>query len=326
MILRNITLEAHLIDDLLDITRIEHGKLSLDRHAIDLRGVLERSVGMCAQEIESCHLIVEVESTNEPQIVHADESRLLQVFTNLLRNAAKFTPSGGNILIRSRCDGAACTVEVTDDGEGIDPEFLPRIFNAFEQREKPHTRRRGLGLGLAICKVIVELHGGTISARSKGKGRGTTFIITLPGAAVTTPLPAAEKPPAPIEPGTVASLRILLVEDHADTARMMSRILKNDGHTVELAGDMAHGLALAAAQPFDLLLCDLGLPDGTGWEFMHALRAWGSTLPGIVLSGYGQDQDLERSRDAGFMAHLTKPVNLQILREAISSATPKTRG
>ena len=321
MIHRNITLEAHLIDDLLDITRIEHGKLNLDRHPIDLRGIVERSVGMCADEIETCQLTVEVESTNAPQVVLADESRLLQVFTNLLRNATKFTPAGGNILIRSRREGATCTVEVIDDGEGIDPEFLPRIFSAFEQREKPHTRRRGLGLGLAICKVIVGLHEGTITARSKGKGRGATFIVTLPGATVAASSPGPEKPPAPVDPPVLKPLRILLVEDHADTARMMSRVLKNDGHAVQWAGDMADGLRLAAAHPFDLLLCDLGLPDGTGWDLMHALRAAGSALPGIVLSGYGQDQDLERSREAGFKAHLTKPVNLQTLREAIGSAT-----
>jgi two-component system CheB/CheR fusion protein len=320
MILRNITLEAHLIDDLLDITRMEHGKLNLDRNYIDMRGVLERSVGMCVEEIESSHLTVEVESINAPQVVHADETRLLQVFTNLIRNAVKFTPAGGNIHIRSGCDADTCTVEVTDDGEGIDPEFLPRIFNAFEQREKPHTRRRGLGLGLAICKVIVELHGGTISARSKGKGRGTTFIITLPAAIAPAEVPA--KPSPQVEPHTVKPLRLLLVEDHADTARMMSRVLKHEGHSVQWASDMADGLRMAATHPFDLLLCDLGLPDGTGWDLMHTLRAGGSKLPGIVLSGYGQDQDLQRSRNAGFQAHLTKPVNLQVLREAIASATP----
>jgi two-component system CheB/CheR fusion protein len=326
MIHRNITLEAHLIDDLLDITRIEHGKLNLDQHRIDLRGVLERSVGICIDEIETCMLTVEVESNNSPQVVLADESRLLQVFTNLLRNAAKFTPAGGTIHIRSRCEDGKCTVEVIDNGEGIDAEFLPRIFSAFEQRENPHTRRRGLGLGLAICKTIVGLHDGTISASSKGKGKGTTFVVTLPAAAPEVVSEETEKPPAPAGRPGVQPLRILLVEDHVDTARIMSRVLKHDGHTVQWATDMAEGLRVAGTNEFDLLLCDLGLPDGTGWEFMHALRAWGSTLPGIVLSGYGQDQDLERSRDAGFMAHLTKPVNLQTLRETISSATPKAKG
>jgi CheY-like chemotaxis protein len=128
-----------------------------------------------------------------------------------------------------------------------------------------------------------------------------------------------EKPQGPFGPQAITSRRILLVEDHADTARMMSRVLKHDGHTVQWAASMGDGLRLAGTHEFDLLLCDLGLPDGTGWEFMHALRAWGSPLPGIVLSGYGQDQDLQRSREAGFMAHLTKPVNLQTLREAIAS-------
>jgi len=276
-------------------------------------------------EIESCHLTVYVESNNMPQVVFADESRLLQVFTNLLRNAAKFTPAGGKIHIRSRWEEGKCTVEVIDTGEGIDAEFLPRIFSAFEQRESPYTRRRGLGLGLAICKTIVGLHEGTITASSKGKGEGTTFVVTLPAAELELSTPDLESPPAPVVPPARVPRRILLVEDHADTAKMMSRILKHDGHTVQWAADMAAGLRLAGSDEFDLLLCDLGLPDGTGWEFMHALRACGSTLPGIVLSGYGQDQDLQRSRDAGFQAHLTKPVNLQTLRDAIGS-TPAFHG
>jgi signal transduction histidine kinase/CheY-like chemotaxis protein len=318
MIHRNITLEAHLIDDLLDITRMEHGKLNLDRHNLDLRGIVERSIGMCADEIETNQLTVEVESDKTPQLVFADESRLLQVFTNLLRNAVKFTPAGGNIVIRSRCERDTCTVEVIDDGEGIDPEFLPRIFSAFEQRERPHTRRRGLGLGLAICKTIVGLHNGTISAFSKGKGLGTSFVVVLPGSKSAS----APEPVMPLladQPPVSKSLQILLVEDHADTARMMSRVLKNDGHTVQWAADMADGLRLAATHRFDLLLCDLGLPDGTGWDLMRKLRATGSHLPGIVLSGYGQDQDLQRSREAGFETHLTKPVNIQTLRESIGT-------
>lgn len=324
MIHRNITLEAHLIDDLLDITRMEHGKLHLDRHHIDLRGVLERSVGICVDEINACQLTVEVESDQTPQLVFADESRLLQVFTNLIRNATKFTPAGGNILIRSRCEAGSCLAEVIDDGEGIEPDFLPRIFSAFEQRERPHTRRSGLGLGLAICKTIVGLHGGSIAAQSRGKGLGTTIIVSLPCAEVAASSPVPPKPPVRADPPAPIPRRILLVEDHADTARMMSRILKNDGHTVQGAANMADGLQLATAQQFDLLLCDLGLPDGTGWELMQALRQRGSSLSGIVLSGYGQDQDLERSREAGFLAHLTKPVSLQSLREAIGSLCAQT--
>jgi two-component system CheB/CheR fusion protein len=317
MIHRNITLEARLIDDLLDTTQMEHGKLNLDRRPVDLRGVLERSVAMCAGEIEDGRFTVEIESEDVPEVLQADANRLLQVFCNLIRNAIKFTHPGGSILIRSRCDREWCIVEIADNGMGIDPEFLPRVFSTFEQRDKPHTRKGGLGLGLAICKMIVELHGGSITARSQGKDRGSTFTVRLPVAAASVIV--QEKPPAAERTAEAKPLRILLVEDHADTARIMSRVLQIDGHSVQCAGDVANALRLAAEHEYDLLLSDVGLPDGNGWDLMRVLRGKGSKLPGIVLSGYGQDQDIERSYEAGFGAHLVKPLTLEAIRNAIGS-------
>jgi signal transduction histidine kinase len=319
MIHRNITLEARLIDDLLDMTRMERGKLRLDRCAVDLRGVLERAVEESRVDLESSELTLVVNVGVVAQFVDADPSRLQQVFSNLLRNAIKFTPAGGSIKVRCRRDAGSCVVEFTDSGIGLDPEFIPNAFNAFEQGDKTGARRAGLGLGLAICKTIVDLHGGIITADSEGKDRGTTFTITLPAvigaqSAPADAIPAALKARLPIKP-----LRILLVEDHADTARAMRHLLKADGHAVQWAADVAGGLKLAAAHKFDLLLSDLGLPDGTGVDLMRALRREGSTLPGIVLSGYGQEQDLARSEEAGFAAHLVKPLSAQLLREAIDA-------
>jgi two-component system CheB/CheR fusion protein len=319
MIHRNITLEANLIDDLLDITRIENVKLNLKLDRIDLRTVLDHSIEVIGDEIETNQMVLETDLGDAPCFVSADEGRLQQVFSNLLKNAVKFTPAGGTISVRCGVDGGSCVASVTDSGSGIEPEFLPRVFTAFEQRDKPHSRKGGLGLGLAICKMIVTLHGGTITAGSAGPARGATFEVRLPAMAAASP---GKIPNAPLAPGKAAAakgLRILLVEDHVDTARMMSRVLKVDGHAVQWACDVAQGLKLAADQEFDLLLSDVGLPDGTGWDLMRALRQAGSAIPGIAMTGYGQDQDVERSHEVGFMTHLTKPLSIQVLRDAIDA-------
>jgi two-component system CheB/CheR fusion protein len=318
MIHRNVTLEAHLIDDLLDMTRMERGKVKLDRRPVDLREVVGRAVEACRADFEAGELTLEVDDGVGLQFVEADANRLQQVFTNLLMNAIKFTPAGGRVRVRSRPDGDTWAVEVSDSGVGIASDFLPQAFTAFEQGDKSLTRKAGLGLGLAICKTIVELHGGAITARSDGKDRGATFVVRLPKLVGVHSAPAAEmKPGAPAYLRPIRPLRILLVEDHADTARIMRRLLSADGHTVESAGGVAAALKLAAAHEFDLLLSDLGLPDGTGADLMRTLRQQGSTLPGIVLSGYSQDEDVSQSRAAGFADHLVKPVSLQLLNDAI---------
>jgi two-component system CheB/CheR fusion protein len=209
-------------------------------------------------------------------------------------------------------------IEVNDSGMGIDPEALPRVFNAFEQVEQSITRQfGGLGLGLAISKTLVEMHGGTISAHSEGKGKGATFRIRLP---LTAPVSAPEVPPS-LSPArhAVRPLRILQVDDDRGTAKMMRMLLAKVGHTATTAGDVATALELAGQQPFDLLISDLGLPDGSGHDLMRGLRAHGHKFPGIAMSGYGQEEDIRRSHEAGFAAHLTKPASRQALVEAIAS-------
>ena len=317
MIQRNVTIEARLIDDLLDMTRLGRGKVELDRSPIGLWEVVLRAIDACRPDLEASGLTLEIDSGGGSRIVNADAGRLQQVFSNLLRNAIKFTPPGGSVRVFSRCDVDGCAVEVSDTGVGIDPEFLPRAFSAFEQGDKSLTRKAGLGLGLAICKSVVDLHGGTITARSEGKGKGATFVVRLPAAVLATSESAGEVSAAPGGRCAPKPLRILLVEDHADTARLMRQLLVADGHAVESAASVAEGLRLAAGHKFDLLLSDLGLPDGTGADLMRTLRRGGSDLSGIVLSGYGQDQDVAQSRDAGFAAHLVKPVSPEKLNDAI---------
>lgn len=318
---RNAVMEARLIDDLLDVTRISRGKVDFQRKPVSLRRVISEAVEVCMPDIRAKGLEFGIEEEQGPFIVDADPSRLQQVFWNLLRNALKFTRSGGSVGIRCRRAGRSVEVEVHDTGAGIAPEQLPLIFNAFEQGGAQLTRRfGGLGLGLTISKAIVEMHGGTIQAHSAGKGKGASFLVTLPlsvvepcsetGAPVSTPLSHAA-------PG----LKILLVEDHADTARIMRRLLRLGGHRVEIASDAGTATAMMEADRFDLLLSDLGLPDASGLELLRQLRRRGHNLPAIALSGYGQEGDILQSREAGFAIHLTKPVDPDQLTRAIAAVS-----
>ena len=244
---------------------------------------------------------------------------------NVLNNAVKFTPRDGKVKVVLKRVNSQIEVTVSDTGLGIDPEFLPHVFERFSQADASSTRKhRGLGLGLAIVKNLVELHGGTIDANSEGRGKGATFRVRLPLRAPVSEGTAAPSLPALDElcpsrqKPTTPKLSILLVEDHGDTARIMRQVLCSKGHHVQDAGDVATALRLAADHPFDLLLSDLGLPDGSGLDLMRTLRLRGLTLPGIALSGYGQEQDLKQSRAVGFTTHLVKPVKLSRLEEAIA--------
>ena len=313
VIRRNVELEARLIDDLLDLTRIARGKLELLRGPADVRQILTHALQTCARDLTAKDLRLSTLLAAEDHGVWADGPRLTQVFWNLVRNAVKFTAPGGTIRVSSRIEEGWLAVEVADDGMGIAPEMLPRIFDAFEQGQRSITRRfGGLGLGLAISKAIVDLHGGSLSADSGGTGKGATFTVRLqilPGARSASP-----QPPAATQedrPGW----RILLVEDHEDTAEAMADLLGARGHRVTVARTLAEARAAADRESFDLLVSDLGLPDGSGHELMRELGARG--LRGIALSGYGMEDDLRKSREAGFERHLIKPVSPQALEAAI---------
>ena len=323
VICRNAELAARLIDDLLDVTRIRRGKVELDRKHLDLSTIIRRAVDDCMPDLKVRKLEFGLDLGTEPFWVDADAGRLQQVFWNLLKNSIKFTPVGGSMGIRCRRDGEGfVAAEISDSGEGIEAEAMGRIFDAFDQGERAITRQfGGLGLGLTISKAIVSMHGGSIHADSEGKGKGATFTVKLPLLAVQGEA-AAAPPVSQTTPPVAATrpLRILLVEDHGDTAQIMRRLLTAQHHEVEIAADVASALKLAGHQTFDVLLSDLGLPDGSGLDLMRALRAGGSKLPGIALSGYGQAEDIEQTREAGFFAHLVKPVNLPKLKEAIAQA------
>ena len=337
MIRRNVELEARLIDDLLDLTRIARGKLELHREVVDLRRGVEHAIAICcAQDLQAGRLRLLTDFAAAEHRVLGDGSRLTQIFWNLLRNAVKFTPDGGTIIVRTWNEGEAgarqLAIEITDTGIGIEPKTLPHIFEAFAQGQAPMSRKLGgLGLGLSISKAIAELHGGHITARSPGYGQGATFRVHLPVGEL--PSDAERKTPAALLPGALPRpelpgrpLRLLLVEDHPDTAEAMAELLRGLGHEVIVANTVAAGLTAASAAlssssrtagpGIDLVISDLGLPDGTGMDLMRELRErYG--LPGIALSGYGTEDDVRRSLEAGFSRHLTKPVNFQTLEAVI---------
>jgi PAS domain S-box-containing protein len=328
MIRRNVELEARLIDDLLDLTRIASGKLELHRRQTDPREILEHALATVERPLAAKDLRLEVALAAEEHRLWADAPRLTQVFWNLLSNAVKFTPRGGRIAVRSIVEPRThdLVVEVRDTGIGIEPEVLPRIFDAFEQSGRQITRRfGGLGLGLAVSRAIVDLHGGRLTAASEGRGRGAVFTVRLPSGGIQEDLeetgawlsrPRLSRPPA----GGDRTLRILLVEDHEDTARAMAELLGLMGHEVTLAGSVNAALSSAEdavrGDGIDLVVSDLGLPDGSGRDLMRELiRRYG--WKGIALSGYGMEDDVRRSHEAGFARHLTKPVDLDALRTAI---------
>jgi hypothetical protein len=320
MVRRNIELETKLIDDLLDVSRVISGKLRLRMESVRLHEVLRHVLEVCEQDRACKALEVATDLAATEDRVIGDSARLEQVFWNLLKNAIKFTPERRRILVRTRdVGGGRVRVEVVDTGVGIPPEALPRLFNAFEQGNAAVTHQfGGLGLGLAISKAVVDLHGGTIHAHSDGAGAGATFAVELATAAAAR---NGEHAPAPSKSTNGKHLpRVLLVEDHADTARALSRLLKNSGYPVRTAGTVADALRLADAETFDLVVSDIGLPDATGYDLMRALRDRHG-IKGIALSGYGMDEDMRRSREAGFVDHLTKPINLPQLEAVIRRVT-----
>jgi PAS domain S-box-containing protein len=326
MVQRNIELEARLIDDLLDLTRISRGKVPLRREIVDAHDSIEHAMQICQPAISGKELHVSRSLQAQLHFVWADPARLQQMLWNLLSNAVKFTPRGGRVMVRSFNDEATLVIEVSDTGVGIGDEILPRLFNAFEQGEGSITRRfGGLGLGLTITRALAELHHGTVSAASEGTGKGATFTLRLkgmPAPSATAANPPVASPPAATppeqQPPGVKRRRILLVEDNEDTLRVMAKVVRSFGYDVITATGVKAALELADKESFDLLVSDIGLPDGSGWDIMRQLRSR-QVLRGIALSGYGMDEDIRKSREAGFEHHLVKPVNFDMLQSAIEN-------
>jgi signal transduction histidine kinase/ActR/RegA family two-component response regulator len=323
MIRRNIELEARLIEDLLDVTRINQNKLQLRLEPVDLHEAIRDVLDMSAEDAHAKGLKLSSELRARKSTVKGDPARLRQIVWNLVKNAIKFTPSGGLVSVRTtNPESNRLSMQVNDTGVGIAAPLLGKLFTAFEQDEIDRRRYGGLGLGLTISKALVEAHDGTISASSEGKGRGATFTIELP--TVAAQASAVAVPPA--KPAVQQrKLRILLVEDHSDTARILCKLLETEGHEVKVATTVHDALKLGSDGPLDLLISDIALPDGSGYDILRELRQR-APLPSIALSGYGTESDIKRSREAGFTEHMTKPVDFGRLLRAIEEVTRISAG
>jgi signal transduction histidine kinase/ActR/RegA family two-component response regulator len=317
---------ARLIDDLLDVSRVSRGKIRLRRERIDARAVLQSAAeALRVPALERRHEL-RLAKPDEPVWVDADPTRLEQVLVNLLANAVKYTEPGGRIDLAVERQGDGWAFRVRDTGVGIAPEVLPHVFEPFLQAAKTLDRAQGgLGIGLTLVHRLVELHGGRVTADSDGPGEGSEFTVFLPAA---TPPIAGTAVPRPLVLPAAASterpLRVLVVDDNADTARGLSRLLRLAGHEASTAADGPSALGTARAGSYEVVLIDIGLPGMNGYELAAQLRREGfeSTLL-IAISGYGQEQDIERSRASGIDHHMVKPVDIDALIALIARTRPE---
>ncbi len=319
MMRRNVELEARLIDDLLDLTRIVRGKLSLTPEVADIHDLVTSVTQMYQSDIRAKRLQLVIRLDAQKHFVFADPGRLQQVFWNILKNATKFTPEGGRIALNTTNDQQGnVVVGFQDSGIGISQETLAKLFRPFEQGDDENIKRYGgLGLGMAISKALMDAQGGTITAQSEGVGRGSIFTVALP--CVGAPDRKQAPTTAPRMVNRQRSLKILLVEDHGDTAEVIGRLLRSLGHNVSFADSVHSALASASAvdADFDLFISDIGLPDGTGIDFVKELRKTRET-PAVALTGFGMEDDIADCKAAGFNEHLTKPVSIQKLEMVLS--------
>ena len=323
VVARNTRLQAQLISDLLDISRIVSGKLALDVRSVDFRAIVGQAIEPVEEDARSKGVEIVLDLREGTTLVSGDASRLQQIVWNLVSNAIKFTPRGGQVRVGLDFSGAQARLEVTDDGVGIRPEFLPHVFDRFHQADRSITRRYGgLGLGLSIVKHLVELHGGEVRASSEGEGRGATFTVTLPvvGEAVETERRTRRSDAdAPI---ALDATRLLVVEDEADTLEFLRRLLTTHGAMVFTAASAGEALSLVRSESLDLLISDIGLPETDGYDLIQRVRrepSRGRDIPAIALTAYARSEDRTRALRAGYQAHIAKPVEPNELLAMIAS-------
>ncbi len=308
---------TRLVDDLLDVTRIARGKIELRRSRVDLREVVLNAAEDFRLLFRDRAVAFDVVVPGERIWADADATRITQVIGNLLHNASKFTPGGERVALMLAANHGVAEVRVRDTGAGIDPALLPTIFDPFVQGERTLARTEGgLGLGLALVKGIIELHGGSVRVDSGGKGRGAEFVVRLPLAAAATQARSVA-----LRPPQNGARRVLVVDDNADAAESLAEIARMLGHDVDVANDAATALDKAQANPFDVVLCDIGLPGMSGYDVARALRAsGGAKMQLIAVSGYAQPEDVRRAVEAGFDAHVPKPADIEELMKLLAAA------
>jgi len=323
---RQLTQMVRLVDDLLDISRITRNKVELRKERVELAPVIHHAMEMCQPLIQGAGHEVTVELGDAPAVLNADPVRLAQVFSNLLNNACKFTAPPGRISIAATREVDDVIIKVKDNGIGIQPEMLPKVFDMFTQLESPLDRTHGgLGIGLTLVKRLVEMHGGTVTARSGGRGQGSEFTVRLPlmrEAASPALTPAIPEPSAPSAGGR----RILVVDDNKDSAISLATLMELAGNQTEMAHDGEEAIAKAESYRPDVILLDIGMPKMNGYEACRAIRQrpWGKGIVIIALTGWGQDQDRRQSTEAGFDGHLVKPVSYEELMKVMSQESAAT--
>lgn len=330
---RNARVQSQLIDDLLDMSRINSGKMRLDVQPVMPAGVIEAAVDSVrpAADARSIHLRVIIDNKAGP--ISGDPARLQQIAWNLMSNAIKFTPKGGRVEVRLQRVNSHVEFSVADNGIGIRPDFLPHLFERFRQADASASRRvGGLGLGLSIVKHLVELHGGTVRARSPGEGEGSTFCVELPLLAV---LPRAEPPalhpgapraiPMNVEPVDLGGVRVLVVDDEPDSRQLIGRLLRDSGADVVEAKNVAEAIAAVRSAEPSVIISDIGMPDVDGYELLRRIRALfpevGTRIPAVALTAFARSEDRTRALRAGFIAHVAKPVEPSELIATVAVVT-----
>jgi len=313
---RQTRLLSRLVDDLLDVSRVTSGKIALERVPVDVRELVERCVQGQAVTASSRRIDLTLSLEEISLVIEGDPVRLEQIVNNILTNALKYTPSGGQVAVTLAADGPNAEIRVKDTGVGIDPDVLSRVFDLFTQAERTLDRAQGgLGIGLTLVRSLVALHGGTVRAESSGRGEGSTFVVRLPLAQHTF---SRELREAPLE-ARQSARRILLVEDNSDVREGLKTLLEEEGHEVRTAGDGIEGVELALAHQPEVALVDIGLPRLDGYAVARSLReALGPHVLLVALTGYGLPEDRRRALESGFDAHLTKPVTLSAILELLA--------
>ena len=319
---RNAHVQAQIIEDLLEMSRITSGKVRLNVRPIDLSSILHRSIETIGSTAEAKGIQLKLVTDSGLELISGDPDRLQQVFCNLLDNAIKFTPPSGEVLVLLKRVDSKIEVSFIDTGDGIAPEFLPHVFDRFKQADPSTTRRHGgLGLGLAIVKQLVKLHGGDVSASSEGVGKGTTFTVCLPLAVVDS---ESEEKTHPVLPqASLANVHILVVDDEPDARELVKRMLEMAGSEVSMAGSASEAIESILISRPDVLVCDIGMPEEDGYSLIRQVRdleeGQQTSLPAVALTAYARSEDRTRSIRAGFQHHLAKPVEPAELLAVVSS-------
>ena len=324
---RQVRQMTRLIDDLLDVSRISEGKIDLQQTEVELASIIQQAVEGARPACDAAGLALAVTLPQQPLHLYADAARLAQVFGNLLNNACKFSRPGGRISLAAAREGNEMVVTVSDSGIGISPGMLPKIFDMFMQGDQTLERlQSGLGLGLTLVRRLVQMHGGSVEAQSEGTDRGSAFIVRLPALEEKAASPAAGAPAG--EPASVTGFRILVVDDNHDAADALAMLLEMTGNQTHLAFDGVAALAAAARVRPDVVLLDIGMPELNGYDVARRIREqpWGRDMVLVALTGWGQDEDRQKTADAGFNEHLVKPVDPARIMKVLAGLAARGAG